>query len=262
VGADPVSGVDSCTPPVTYRGPDAPKTSVSGTCKDKAANTSSPAGFELAYDTKPPAIGRVRAAVDRKGIALRWTASSDAVTFAVVRRPGLRSARPATLYQGKARSFRDRRLRTGVKYRYTVTAYDVAGNGAAKGLAARAVSTPSTPTGTKPAGKPAAKPDAREAALTRPAAGARVSAPPVLAWTPVSRATYYNVQLYRNGRKILTAWPNDASYRLRTSWRFGGRTQRLAPGTYRWYVWPGFGSRTAQRYGKLIGTRTFVVAGR
>jgi hypothetical protein len=28
---------------------------------------------------------------------------------------------------------------------------------------------------------------------------------------------------------------------------------------YRWYVWPGFGPRSANRYGKLLGTRTFVV---
>jgi hypothetical protein len=28
---------------------------------------------------------------------------------------------------------------------------------------------------------------------------------------------------------------------------------------YRWYVWPGFGPRSANRYGKLLGTRKFVV---
>ena len=74
-------------------------------------------------------------------------------------------------------------------------------------------------------------------------------------------ATYYNVQLFRDGKKILSAWPSSTSIRLDRSWRFGGKAQRLEPGRYRWYVWPGFGKRTANRYGKLLGTRTFVVTG-
>jgi hypothetical protein len=162
-----------------------------------------------------------------------------------------------------------------------VTAYDEAGNGAAKGLAARAVSSvsePTTtkptgkkPTGKKPTGKPAVKPDATKPTaekpsakptLTRPAAGARLTAPPVLAWIAVPRATYYNVQLYRNGRKVLTAWPDRPSFRLRKAWRFDGHGERLLSGTYEWYVWPGFGPRSARNYGKLIGTRKFVVTRR
>jgi hypothetical protein len=97
--------------------------------------------------------------------------------------------------------------------------------------------------------------------LTGPAAGARLTAPPVLAWGAVARASYYNVQLYRNGRKILTFWPRTTSLRLQRTWRFDGHTYALTPGTYRWYVWPGFGARSANRYGKLVGTRSFVVTG-
>ena len=74
------------------------------------------------------------------------------------------------------------------------------------------------------------------------------------------KATYYNVQLYRNGKKILTAWPTTTSFRIERSWRFDGRVQRLTPGRYRWYVWPGLGARSANRYGKLIGSRSFIVA--
>jgi hypothetical protein len=29
---------------------------------------------------------------------------------------------------------------------------------------------------------------------------------------------------------------------------------------YRWYVWPGFGRISAARYGRLLGSSTFVVA--
>jgi hypothetical protein len=95
--------------------------------------------------------------------------------------------------------------------------------------------------------------------LRRPAAGARLTSPPLLAWTQVPKATYYNVQLYRDGRKILTAWPTGTSFRIQSSWTYAGRTYRLTPGSYRWYVWPGLGPRSANRYGKLLGARSFAV---
>ena len=34
----------------------------------------------------------------------------------------------------------------------------------------------------------------------------------------------------------------------------------LTPGTYQWYVWPGFGALAKSRYGKLIVSSTFVFA--
>ena len=94
-----------------------------------------------------------------------------------------------------------------------------------------------------------------------PLEGARLAQPPQLVWKTVPAATYYNVQLYRGGRKILSVWPTQSGFRLQHSWTFGGRAYVLAPGRYRWYVWPGLGARSANRYGKLIGTRTFVVTG-
>jgi hypothetical protein len=33
----------------------------------------------------------------------------------------------------------------------------------------------------------------------------------------------------------------------------------LKPGRYRWYVWPGYGSRAAIVYGRLIGMARFTV---
>jgi hypothetical protein len=251
-GADATSGLHSCAPAVTYRGPDAPKTSVSGTCMDKAANTSPPAGYELSYDTRPPVLARVKAEITARGIVLKWKASKDTFSFGVVRRPGLKGKQPSTLYTGKALVFTDRRLTKDIKYRYTVTAYDEAGNASVKGLAVKPDLSVRGPA-------PTTRSTSARPALTRPAMGARVKAPPALAWRAVPKATYYNVQLYRDGRKILTVWPGDPSFLVQRSWRYGGRTYRLTPGTYRWYVWPGFGPRSATRYGKLIGTRTFVV---
>jgi hypothetical protein len=81
----------------------------------------------------------------------------------------------------------------------------------------------------------------------------------MLSWTPIRGATYYNVQLYRGGGKVLSVWPAHADFQLRPTWRFDGRRYKLKPGRYRWYVWPGFGKRRADRYGRVIGAGTFVI---
>ncbi|HET7854950.1 MAG TPA: hypothetical protein VFL41_00685 [Gaiellaceae bacterium] len=93
-------------------------------------------------------------------------------------------------------------------------------------------------------------------ALLAPQADARVTSPPTLLWRRVARASYYNVQLYRGTRKILSAWPVRTRLRLRAQWTFGGRQHRLVPGTYRWYVWPRL---RRGGYGKLLGQSTFIV---
>jgi hypothetical protein len=99
-----------------------------------------------------------------------------------------------------------------------------------------------------------------------------VRAPIQFRWAPVKSASYYNLQLYREtgrgpqavakAKKVLTVWPKVASYTLTASWKFNGKTMRLAPGRYRWYVWPGFGKRADTRYGQLLGQSTFVVPGK
>lgn len=94
--------------------------------------------------------------------------------------------------------------------------------------------------------------------VTRPTARI-LSAPLLLRWAAVRHATYYNVQVYRAGRKILSLWPSAASLFLSRSWRFDRGRFRLKRGHYRWYVWPGFGSRAADSYGRMIVDRTFTV---
>jgi hypothetical protein len=99
----------------------------------------------------------------------------------------------------------------------------------------------------------------RASALLFPLFGEPVPGPPVLQWRRVRRATFYNVQLYRNGRKIMTAWPARPRLALRRSWRHNGRRFRLRPGVYTWYVWPAFGSKAVPRYGKVLGRSAFRV---
>jgi hypothetical protein len=97
-------------------------------------------------------------------------------------------------------------------------------------------------------------------ALVAPAMGAHVTRPPVLRWRAVRGATYYNVQLYRAGRKVMTTWPKQPRLRLQRHWKLNGVAQRLKAGEYRWYVWPGFGRLAEHRYGRLLGTSTFTVS--
>jgi hypothetical protein len=99
-------------------------------------------------------------------------------------------------------------------------------------------------------------------ALLTPRAGARVTRPPALVWRRVKRARYYNVQVYRGRRKVLTAWPTKTKLQLNARWTNLGRKERLLPGSYSWYVWPGYGVPSARRYGQLLGQSTFVVARR
>jgi hypothetical protein len=88
---------------------------------------------------------------------------------------------------------------------------------------------------------------------TSTTAGAKAKAKRrTLTWRARPKVKYYNLQLFRNGRKILSAWPTVAHYTLKPSWRYRGHTYKLAAGRYRWYVWPGYGPRSAHRYGRLV----------
>ncbi|MEA2358021.1 MAG: hypothetical protein QOI62_1281 [Solirubrobacteraceae bacterium] len=232
-GTDGGSGVASCTS-TPYAGPDALGASLSGTCRDRAGNVSAPLPFALDYDATPPAVTAVRVVAGDASAALSWQADG-AAAFIVSRAPGRGHAAQSMVFDGTASSFTDRGLTVGRRYAYTVEAVDAAGNATTAAVHV----TPER--------------------LLGPPAQARVTAPPVLRWHAIARASYYNVQLFRGGRKVLSAWPRRARYHLRRAWSFGGRDHRLAPGRYRWYVWPGYGPRARNRYGRLLGQRAFVV---
>ena len=235
-GTDATSGVASCTS-LVYAGPDALDAPVAGTCRDLAGNESAPLPVTLRYDATPPAlaIGAVRPG-DGFSVVV-WTAPPDA-RVRVVRTPGLRGARPSVVFRGRARAFADRRVDNGRVYRYRIEAVDQAGNATVQVVRTR--------------------PGRR---LLKPADGARVAAAPVLRWTGIAGARYYNVQLRRAARTILSAWPSLPELRLAPAWRYRGRRHSLAPGAYRWWVWPGVGPRRAARYGPAIGSGRFVVEG-
>jgi hypothetical protein len=230
-GTDATSGVAGCTSE-TYGGPEGEGVLVSGSCLDFAGNAGSGA-FALNYDASPPGEPRLRATPGNRRVRLRWSLPADAATVEVLRL----GPRPKLLHRGAGGTLLERRLRNGVRRRYRVVAIDRAGNRTSN-------QTSATPT-TYP--------------LLTPAAGGRLREPPLLQWKRVKGARYYNVQLFRDSRKILTRWPRVTRLQLTRSWRFAGRRRRLVPGTYTWYVWPGFGRRAERRYGAVLGSRTFTI---
>jgi hypothetical protein len=228
------SGIASCTPGTTFAGPNMMNAVISGSCTDYAGKVAS-ASASLNYDSSPPALQAAATAGD-KDVRLSWQ-TANVVSLTISRSPGTHGAADSVIHENGDGTFNDTHVKNGVRYVYTITAQDTAGNVTSRTLQA--------------------VPGVR---LLSPLGGAMVSSPPLLTWTSVLHASYYNVQLYRGARKVLSAWPSHPSLSLGRSWLFGGHRYRLKPGHYHWYVWPGFGSRRGARYGSLIGTGTFGVA--
>ena len=97
-------------------------------------------------------------------------------------------------------------------------------------------------------------------AMISPRAGARITAPPMLRWRALPRAAFYNVQVFRRGQKILSAWPSRPRFALHARWTFNGHAFRLLPANYTWLVWPAYGPPTHPRFGKALGVSSFFVA--
>jgi hypothetical protein len=231
-GTDPTSGIATCSS-TTYSGPDSAVAPVTGGCRDVAGNSNT-RSFSIKYDATPPTLSGLTPAPQPGRVALSWKPSPDVVRADVSRSPGSAGAARSVVYSGPAKIFTDTAAKIGVRYVYSVTVYDAAGNAASMTVKVR--------------------PPALE-----PAARARLEKPPLLRWQKQRGARYYNVQLFRGRTKLLSAWPTRNQLQLRRSWTYRGHRHRLTRGHYRWYVWPGLGSRADHRYGALIGHSSFSI---
>jgi hypothetical protein len=239
-GTDATSGIASCTS-TPYAGPDGSGISLSGTCTDKAGNVSAPVPFVFNYDATPPSLSDVTVRADDAGARLAW-AASGASRIMVTRSSGpARASQSGVVYDRTGSGFTNTGLTNGTRYTYLVQALDQAGNGASDTVTVT----------------PAA--EASTVHLLSPGFQSRVSRAPMLRWREIRRASYYNVQLYRKGKKILSAWPTKPRYQLREVWTYRGKRHRLQAGTYWWYIWAGYGHRSEHRYGKLLGRRSFTI---
>lgn len=199
-----------------------------------------PAVWTWRADTAPPtAVPRHKVVVRYRKLVLSWGALSAAGADLVV---VLRSTSPSKtptreVYRGAGSSYADTKFENGLYHRYRIVALDRAGN-----------TSPAVDVEVRPA-----------ALLVAPKDGARVSAPPELRWRGVPRAGYYNMQLYRRGGKILSAWPRSPRMKLSSSWKYLGHRYRLTAGRYTWFVWPGFGPLARGSYGSALGQGSFEV---
>ena len=194
-------------------------------------------------DTTPPGnVSGLRLTAGDRLVALRWRrpVAPDFDHVDVLRGDPQPGGTAKVVFRGSAQRFTDRGLRNGQAYRYVVVSYDRVGNRSA---------------GVAIIGTPKAQ------MLLTPANGTRLRSPASVgfAWRAYAGARYYNLQLYRGGRKILSTWPASPRFVLRDGWTFAGRRERLEPGSYRWFVWPGLGAQRDRRYGPLLGSGTFEV---
>jgi hypothetical protein len=232
-GKDALSGIAPPCDTVAFSGPSGAP--VTGGCHDVAGNYGVSA-FPVNYDSTPPAFSSVKATPESQSAIISWSAP-DAVRARVTRAAARRASASVVVYSGTGNHFTDSGIKNGRTYTYTVTLYDQANNSSSRSVHAK----PAISLGLKPR---------RNARLTRP---------PRLRWPRVKHADYYNVQLWRGKQKLLTVWPAGAHLKLRRVLRFHHVKIRLRPGRYRWYVWPGYGSRAAHRYGSFIGQSSFVL---
>jgi hypothetical protein len=201
--------------------------------------TPTPSPPPPAHHTPPPAIAGVTAHAGDHRVILSWRLpTSPEIDHLQVDRTPDAGGVARTVYTGKGTSFVDTHLENGVKYRYVIFAVNGFGDHS-PGIAV--IVAP------------------HQAVLVGPADGTRVASPPVLRWVATPNASYYNVQLYRDGKKVLSVWPGSSHYALGRQWSYGGRPYTLSPGLYRWYVWAGFGPHRGQRYSPLLGQSSFVV---
>jgi hypothetical protein len=216
-------------------------TTVRCSAQDASGNSASRTfSVDVLDRTPPPAVVGLTVYAAGGRTQLRWqNPRSTDIDHIELMRTRMPDGSPLLLYKGVATSYTDTRVVDGTRYRYTVFTVDAHGN--RFGVAVIAAGT--------------------LRALVRPADGARVSQPPVLVWVPAAKADYYNVQLYRDGSKVLSAWPSRSRLVLIGHWTFGGRAQTLRPGAYSWYVWPGYGRLRAKKFGTLVGSSSFVVTG-
>jgi predicted phage tail protein len=201
---------------------------------DNVDPTPATATWTVATDsTDAPPVADLRAVAGDHRVRLNW---ANPTGIGLKRIEIRRGSAHLLVYSGRGTEFIDTHVFNGRTYKYSVVVFDDLGR-------------------TSPAAGVFALPHGK---LVAPRDGTRVLGAPLLRWLPRANATYYNVQIYRNGKKILSRWPTRARFQLTTRWRYKGHLYRLRDGRYLWYVFPGFGPRTADRYGHVMGHATFL----
>jgi hypothetical protein len=203
------------------------------------SGTGTPSGEVPADKVPPPCPGKLsfrfpRGAATRVPVRVHWrnpaAADLDGVELLINPQHAPRGPLDGRVaYRGLGHSF-ELRMRAGQTFHLALYAIDHSGN----------VSAPSRTLISLAGLVP-----------MRPISGSAIHAAPLLTWAAKKGATYYNLQVFKRGRRVLTAWPRHPSYHVPAG--------KLEPGTYVWFVWPAMGTTVAApRFSQLIGRATFV----
>jgi hypothetical protein len=243
------AGFTPCTSPQTYSGLGDGSYTFRVQAVDAAGNADASAArytWQISgvgpsvVDLRPPAnVGHLQRHVAYRRLQLHWRRPPDAdfdhVGVYVSTNP--KTPPRKLVYMGTARSYTDPHFQNGEYYRYLVVSYDHVKNASG-----------GTPVLVRPS-----------ALMIAPRNGSVVRAAPRFRWAAVRRASFYNIQLYTHGLKVLSTWPGKARQLLTRGWWYGGHHYSLRRGIYVWYVWPGFGPKRRSRYGPLLGYASFRV---
>jgi hypothetical protein len=193
--------------------------------------------FEWVVDTTPPAqVRQLRSTFGSGWVRLAWRNPTD-VDFrhvSIWRRKVSATSWRFMATRKERTSFRDDTAQNDTRYVYALRSFDRAGNAS-----------------------PNAAREARASRILKPAFGSLHDTRPLIDWTAVRSATYFNLQLWREGQKILSVWPGRSAYRPSENWTYKGKRYSLRSGRYSVYVWPGFGLKSAVDYGPLLGWTEF-----
>jgi Bacterial Ig-like domain len=213
---------------------------------DDAGSTGTSPVHVFTLDTTAPSTAtNVTVRAGYGAVAIGWRRGSDwkaTDMLAIYRRVARTAADWRLRVKTTSSSWTDKRVQNGVTYQYDLVPLDRAGN---RG--------------------PELTRKARPSGFRTPKNGATLSAPIGISWIHVSNSDYSNIQVWRvqsslTPQKILSVWPKDNDYTLRSRWRYLGQEHRLRHGwTYRIYGWPGFGSIANAKYGKSYGWVQFTV---
>lgn len=230
----------TCTPPQTLTGLSDGRHVFYVLASGSGGDEATPAFRVWTVDRVPPAKpARVKAAISYGRLRLSWrlSGSTGATSAVVLRGTDAKQTAQTRVFSGAASGYTDPHFTNAAFHRYTVLAQDAAGNASA-GVS---LDVPAS------------------ALLLAPRREATIRSAGTMRWRGVRGASYYNLQLFRGDRKVLSAWPQRPQWRLAQGWRYSGGRQTLKHGRYTWYVWPAFGPRVKAAYGQLLGQSSFRV---